>query len=216
MPIETAIHRNLWAGICPVPRAPDGSRDAFCRYPRASPLRVSADTTASSGHAIDFDENIMLSVFWPPTPAYINDEQYRLMADAGINWVLGAGEETLATPANQKKMLELCEKYGMHLILQDGKLRRQSSRQIRARHPQAGRAVYGLLCAGRLLYSGRAVQPERVRSVLPEPQEGVSGRLYAPELSAQRFVRNRGAVPGSDERLVPPLRGGRVSRSRIT
>ena len=42
------------------------------------------------------------------------------MADAGINWVLGAGEETLATPANQKKMLELCEKYGMHLILQDG------------------------------------------------------------------------------------------------
>ena len=86
----------------------------------ALPLRVSADTTASSGHAIDFDENIMLSVFWPPTPAYINDEQYRLMADAGINWVLGAGEETLATPANQKKMLELCEKYGMHLILQDG------------------------------------------------------------------------------------------------
>ena len=72
----------------------------------ALPLRVSADTTASSGHAIDFDENIMLSVFWPPTPAYINDEQYRLMADAGINWVLGAGEETLATPANQKKMLE--------------------------------------------------------------------------------------------------------------
>ena len=60
----------------------------------ALPLRVSADTTASSGHAIDFDENIMLSVFWPPTPAYINDEQYRLMADAGINWVLGAGEET--------------------------------------------------------------------------------------------------------------------------
>ena len=52
----------------------------------ALPLRVSADTTASSGHAIDFDENIMLSVFWPPTPAYINDEQYRLMADAGINW----------------------------------------------------------------------------------------------------------------------------------
>lgn len=69
---------------------------------------------------VDFDENIMLSIFWPPTPDYINDEQYQLMADAGINWVLGAGEETLATPANQKKMLELCEKYGIHLIVHDG------------------------------------------------------------------------------------------------
>lgn len=80
--------------------------------------RVSAAEEKTS--TVDFDENIMLSVFWPPTPSYINDEQYQLMADAGINWVLGAGEETLATPTNQKKMLELCEKYGMHLILNDG------------------------------------------------------------------------------------------------
>lgn len=84
------------------------------------PLKASADTGDTPGSTIDFDENIMLSIFWPPTPDYINDEQYRLMSDAGINWVLGAGEETLATPANQKKMLELCDRYGMHLILQDG------------------------------------------------------------------------------------------------
>lgn len=84
------------------------------------PLKAVADGEDVSGSTIDFDENIMLSVFWPPTPNYINDEQYQLMADAGINWVLGAGEETLATPANQKKMLELCDRYGMHLILQDG------------------------------------------------------------------------------------------------
>ena len=85
----------------------------------ALPLNAAADAAVSDS-TVNFDENIMLSVFWPPTPAYMNDEQYQLMADAGINWVLGAGEETLATSANQKKMLELCEKYGMHLILNDG------------------------------------------------------------------------------------------------
>ncbi len=67
-----------------------------------------------------FDENIMISIFWPPTPEYINDEQYKLMADAGITMVQGAGEESLATEENQKKMIELCKKYGMGLIIQDG------------------------------------------------------------------------------------------------
>ncbi len=70
--------------------------------------------------AYDFNENINLSVFWPPTPDYITDEQYKLMADAGINWVMGAGEESLATPENQQRMLELCAKYGMGLTVQDG------------------------------------------------------------------------------------------------
>ncbi len=68
----------------------------------------------------DFNENINISVFWPPTPSYINDEQYKLMADAGITWVMGAGEETLATPQNQRKMLELCAKYGLGMTIQDG------------------------------------------------------------------------------------------------
>ena len=67
-----------------------------------------------------FDDNIMISIFWPPTPAYINDEQYKLLADAGVNWVMGAGEETLATVENQAKMLELCAKYGMGLTVSDG------------------------------------------------------------------------------------------------
>ena len=67
-----------------------------------------------------FDENIMISIFWPPTPEYITDEQYKLLADAGVNWVMGAGEETLATVENQKKMLELCAKYGMGMTVSDG------------------------------------------------------------------------------------------------
>ena len=67
-----------------------------------------------------FDENIMISIFWPPTPEYITDEQYKLLADAGVNWVMGAGEETLATVENQKKMLELCAKYGIGMTVSDG------------------------------------------------------------------------------------------------
>ncbi len=67
-----------------------------------------------------FDDNIMISIFWPPTPDYITDEQYKLLADAGVNWVMGAGEETLATVENQAKMLELCAKYGMGMTISDG------------------------------------------------------------------------------------------------
>lgn len=68
----------------------------------------------------DFNENINISIFWPPTPDYINDEQYKLIADAGVNWVMGAGEETLATVENQAKMLELCQKYGLGMTVSDG------------------------------------------------------------------------------------------------
>ncbi|MBO5041745.1 MAG: discoidin domain-containing protein [Clostridia bacterium] len=67
-----------------------------------------------------FDDNIMISIFWPPTPEYITDEQYKLIADAGVTWVLGAGEETLATVDNQAKMLALCEKYGLGMTVSDG------------------------------------------------------------------------------------------------
>ncbi len=67
-----------------------------------------------------FDDNIMISIFWPPTPEYITDEQYKLIADAGVTWVLGAGEETLATVENQAKMLALCEKYGLGMTVSDG------------------------------------------------------------------------------------------------
>ena len=68
-----------------------------------------------------FDDNIMISIFWPPTPDYITDEQYKLIADAGVTWVMGAGEETLSTPENQAKMLELCAKYGLGMTINDGK-----------------------------------------------------------------------------------------------
>ena len=68
-----------------------------------------------------FDDNIMISIFWPPTPEYNTDEQYKYMADAGITWVMGAGDNP-GTKAVQTKMLELCYKYGIHMTVGDNRL----------------------------------------------------------------------------------------------
>lgn len=68
-----------------------------------------------------FDENIMISIFWPPTKDYINDEQYKLMADAGITYVMGSGD-ALGAKQTQEKMLELCNKYGMLMTVGDDRL----------------------------------------------------------------------------------------------
>ncbi len=66
-----------------------------------------------------FDDQIMITIFWPPTAAYINDEQFKLMADAGITQVMGAGPDQGSVEV-QGKMLELCAKYGMGLTIEDG------------------------------------------------------------------------------------------------
>ncbi len=64
-----------------------------------------------------FDDNIMITTFWPPNPiSMANDEQFKLLADAGITQVLGAGAG-MDTKEAQEKMLLLCDKYGMGLTL---------------------------------------------------------------------------------------------------
>ena len=68
-----------------------------------------------------FDDNIMISIFWPPTKNYVTDEQYKLMADAGITYVMGAGD-ALGEKHVQEKMLELCAKYGMMMTVGDSRL----------------------------------------------------------------------------------------------
>ena len=68
-----------------------------------------------------FDDDIMISIFWPPTQKYVTDEQYKLMADAGITWVMSAGDN-LGAKSVQLKMLELCYKYGIHMTVGDDRL----------------------------------------------------------------------------------------------
>ena len=68
-----------------------------------------------------YDDNIMISIFWPPTKQYVTDEQYKLMADAGITYVMGSGD-ALGEKHVQEKMLELCAKYGMMMTVGDDRL----------------------------------------------------------------------------------------------
>ena len=65
-----------------------------------------------------FDDDILLSIFWPPTPEYVNEEQFSYMEQAGINWVLGAGDGT-GEKENQLKMLELCSRHGIGMCVGD-------------------------------------------------------------------------------------------------
>ena len=82
-----------------------------------------------------FDDNILISIFWPPTHDYINDEQYKYMADAEIDWVMGSGDN-MGSKEDQLKMLELCYKYGIHMTVGDsrfgGNLLSMSDKQIAA------------------------------------------------------------------------------------
>ena len=70
-----------------------------------------------------FDDNILISVYWPTEDYVLRDEefceeQWQLLADAGINW-LGPGEEALGDPELQAKMLALCNKYNIGMNVQD-------------------------------------------------------------------------------------------------
>ncbi|MDD6203642.1 MAG: discoidin domain-containing protein [Firmicutes bacterium] len=68
-----------------------------------------------------FDDNIMISIFWPPTKDYINDEQYKLIADANITYVMGAND-LLDDKETQMEMLRLCNKYGLQMTVGDSRL----------------------------------------------------------------------------------------------
>ena len=82
------------------------------------PAAASDGGTEVTKEKFDFNKNILISIFWPPTKDYITDEQYKYMADAEIDWVLGAGDG-IGSKASQKKMLELCSKYGIGMCVGD-------------------------------------------------------------------------------------------------
>lgn len=61
-------------------------------------------------------EEFRISVFWGPTWDYTNDEQYDLLADAGINWVMMPGDAKLNGKEGIFKAAKLCYDRGIHLI----------------------------------------------------------------------------------------------------
>lgn len=79
---------------------------------------AASDGNGKEKKKFDFDKNILISIFWPPTSQYINDEQYKYMADAEIDWVLGTGDG-IGSKEDQLKMLALCDKYGIGMCVGD-------------------------------------------------------------------------------------------------
>ena len=68
-----------------------------------------------------FDDDIMISIFWPPTEEYLTDEQYQYMEDAGITWQLSAGDNSGKKNVIMK-MTELAYKHGIHTSIGDNRL----------------------------------------------------------------------------------------------
>ena len=67
----------------------------------------------------DYEDKLLISVFWCPTDKYLTNYQYQLMADAGIDLV-GYGVEELRTTEHMERMAELSYKYGMDMSVEDG------------------------------------------------------------------------------------------------
>lgn len=65
-------------------------------------------------------DRFVITCFWPPNPKVLDiEEQFRLMHEAGINEVFGAGNGCDKSEI-QDIFLRLCEKWGMTLIVSDG------------------------------------------------------------------------------------------------
>lgn len=85
-----------------------------------------------------FDDNILISVFWPPTAEYMNggegderwDEQYRLLSEAGVDYLcnvtgrdrqqnVGSTPRQENTKETNLKMAYYAHKYGMRVTVAD-------------------------------------------------------------------------------------------------
>ncbi len=55
-------------------------------------------------------------------PDYITDEYFKLIADSGVNVIISSNLDYAKYPAKMKKALELGEKYGIGIYVQDSKL----------------------------------------------------------------------------------------------
>ena len=89
-----------------------------------------------------YDDNILISIFWPPTLEYMSsgegdklwDEQYKLLHEAGINLINNVTGNDLNAKATNLKMLEYADKYGMVVSVADsrfgGNLRTMTQEEI--------------------------------------------------------------------------------------
>lgn len=62
-------------------------------------------------------DDLAITVFWPPLPEYVNDEQYDYLAEAGIDLVQAS--QLTASPEINLEMARLAHERGMQTIVQD-------------------------------------------------------------------------------------------------
>ncbi len=66
-------------------------------------------------------DNILISIFWPPTKDYVNDEQYSYLADANITYIQNVTGNDLNEKKTNLEMARLAYKYGMQVGVADSR-----------------------------------------------------------------------------------------------
>lgn len=66
-------------------------------------------------------DSLLVTAFWAPTKEFTTDEQYRYLAEAGIDFVQNVHTGDLATKATNLKMAALAARYGMQIGVSDSR-----------------------------------------------------------------------------------------------
>lgn len=91
-----------------------------------------------------FDDNILIAIFWPPTSEYMDaveddsrwEEQYKLLADADIDFINNVTGNDLNSKEHNLKMAAYAYQYGMRVSVADNRfgnaLQTQTADEIKA------------------------------------------------------------------------------------
>lgn len=64
-------------------------------------------------------DSFLISAYWPPRKDLLTDAQYKLMADAGIDYIQNVSSTDLTSRATNYEMASLAAKYGMQIGVSD-------------------------------------------------------------------------------------------------
>lgn len=76
-------------------------------------------------------DKFQIGIFWPPVWAFTNDEQYKIMKDAGIDIIQNVSSTDLYTKDKNLKMLDLAQKHGLKVLVADPRVH-GTTREIKA------------------------------------------------------------------------------------
>lgn len=83
-----------------------------------------SDTTASIPVTVQStvkraEDSFMITAFWPMTKDYVNDQQFKQLADAGVTYLQVVPTSDLTDKSTQWKMAALAAKYGIQIGVAD-------------------------------------------------------------------------------------------------